>query len=152
MKGSTNCTSIYHTLNDSLSILRQDGIQYNKVRLLVSDQAAYIIKVGRDMKSSVYPEMLHITCLAHALHQVCELIRSEDRKLDHLVISFKKVFAKCNRRLTGLSLHLNSPVPSFPSNTRWVTWLSFCSFLAKNHHAINEYVKKVGLDNNSLYR
>lgn len=70
---SINSTSMQRTIISALIILWPQGIQYDKVRLLVTDQASYCTAAGHDMKT-MFPQMLHITCLCHALHRVCELI------------------------------------------------------------------------------
>lgn len=48
----------------------------DRVSLLVSDGAAYMMKAGKTLQSA-YPAIIHVTCLAHVLHQVCEFVRGD---------------------------------------------------------------------------
>jgi hypothetical protein len=64
-----NAVSINQTLNRALNILRPNGIKYHKVLLLVTDRARYVIKAGKQLKA-LFPKMIHLTRLVHALHNV----------------------------------------------------------------------------------
>jgi hypothetical protein len=64
-----NAVSINQTLNTALNILWPNGIKYHKVLLLVTDRARYMIKAGKQLKA-LFPKMIHLTRLAHALHKV----------------------------------------------------------------------------------
>ena len=57
-----------------------------------------------------YPNLIHATCLAHALSLVTEIIRHQYEDLNGLISSVKKTFLKAHFRiqvsgsLTGLSI------------------------------------------------
>ena len=140
LKSAINNTSLQQAITDSLTILWPDRIRYENVRLLVTDQASYMIAASSQMKMSLHPDMLHITCVCHALHRVCEEIRIKHPAADSLVNNFKITFAKSTRRVAGLEQAVECSLPSFPVNTRWGTWLSFCVFLAENFEDIKGYV------------
>jgi hypothetical protein len=55
-------------INESLnSVLKSDRNSQNTI-LFISDAAAYMIKTGKLLKAQ-YPNMLHITRIAHALYK-----------------------------------------------------------------------------------
>ena len=58
--------------------------------MLVSDAAKYMIKAGGVLQA-FYPNMIHITCICHALHRVAEEIRSNFKQVDNLISNTKKV-------------------------------------------------------------
>ena len=68
-----------------------------------------MIKSGKNQKV-LFPEMLHITCLAHGLSRLAETIRSSFQDADTLVTKVQDVSARntCRKRLfqerTGLAL------------------------------------------------
>lgn len=66
------------------------NIHKKKVLLFVTDAAPYMVKSANHLKA-FYNEMIHLTCLAHAAHRVCEFIREEFAIVNKLVSSVKKV-------------------------------------------------------------
>lgn len=51
-------------------------LDYGKVRLFLTDGAAYCLKAGRGLKQ-MFPNLLHVTCLCHGLNHVAETVRAE---------------------------------------------------------------------------
>jgi len=92
--------TVYRCLNISKlfdkTLLWSDGINYENVLLFVSDAAPYMVKAGGAIKG-FYDKMIHVTCLAHALHHVAEEVRRHFPSVDKLISSIKKVFFKCPR-------------------------------------------------------
>ncbi|XP_017470729.1 PREDICTED: uncharacterized protein LOC108362303 [Rhagoletis zephyria] len=84
----TNYASIARTFNDSLKLLGDD-FEKNKIRLFLSDAAPYMVKAAKSL-NIFYPKLLHVTCLAHAIHRVAEEIRSNFKDIDLLVCSGKR--------------------------------------------------------------
>lgn len=84
-----NC--LYLRLFNFLAILWPSGIQHEKVKLYYSDAAAYMVKSATSLKI-FYPNLIHVTCLAHALNLVCEVIRNEYEGVNGLIANVKKVF------------------------------------------------------------
>jgi len=48
-----------------------------------------MVKAGKALSDT---KMIHITCLAHAVHRVCEEIRKSFQKIDSLIANGKKIF------------------------------------------------------------
>jgi hypothetical protein len=61
------------------------------VLLLVTDTTTYKKRIAEGL-SMGYPEMIHVTCLAHALHRVCETICMFHANVNKLVDNGKKIF------------------------------------------------------------
>jgi len=57
-----------------------------------------MVKAGGAIKA-FYDKMIHVTCLAHALHRVAEEVRRLFPSVDKLISSIKKVFLKCPSRI-----------------------------------------------------
>lgn len=122
-------------------ILWPNGIQYHKVKLLLTDGAAYMIKTGTNLKI-FYSELVHVTCMAHALNLVCETIRSKYKNVNGLISSVKKIFLKAPLRVQVYKEQMpNVPLPPEPILTRWGTWLDAVIFYADNF----ENIKNVSL-------
>lgn len=74
-----------------MQVLWPNQILYRNVLLLVTDGAAYMKKAGSALQT-LYPNMLHVTCIAHALHRVAEDVRGSYREVDELIANVKKVY------------------------------------------------------------
>lgn len=61
----TNHCTIARFVNDGLKILWPIGVQEEKVLILFSDSAAYMLKAASALKV-FYLNLMHFTCLAHA--------------------------------------------------------------------------------------
>ncbi|XP_018497021.1 uncharacterized protein LOC108864958, partial [Galendromus occidentalis] len=95
--GKTNSSTIAQHMLNSLAILWPDGIRHDKVLLLVTDGAANMKKAGSALKI-IFPRMLHVTCVAHAIHRVAKEVRLLFTDVDKVVASGKKVFRKSAAR------------------------------------------------------
>lgn len=130
LNSSPNSSLICQAINDALRILWPEKIHYDRVRLLVSDQAAYMLKASKLLQAGLFTKLLHISCLNHALHRVAEFARTKYSGVNRLVASFKTTFVKCPRRRLVLKESTQKAIPNFPVITRWGTWLYFVSYLA----------------------
>ena len=70
----TNNPTVMQAFNDSCTKLQPEGIKYEKVGLVVTDQASYMLLAIKNLKG-MYPNINHVTCIAHALHRVSETVR-----------------------------------------------------------------------------
>ena len=61
--------------------------------LFISDAAPYMIKAAKALQL-LYPQMIHVTCLVHALHRVAEEVRGSYPEVDKLIANGKRIFIK----------------------------------------------------------
>lgn len=147
----TNSETVTQAILDVLTIIWPDKLYYERIWLLISDQAPYMIKAGRTLKNFL-PNLKHISCLVHALHRVSEKIRDENEKIDELISQTKKVLLKSPKRqqlfksMTGLTL------PKKVVITRWGTWLAAAYYYAENFDKIFEYIDKLSDKSASIQR
>ena len=110
----TNHATIARFVNDGLKVLWPEGIQAEKVLVLYSDAAAYMLKAAKTLKV-IYPNTLHFTCLAHALQRVAEEVRSNFTNVNNIIASTKKVFVKAPMRIQYYKEQLpHVPLPPEP--------------------------------------
>ncbi|KAF2905904.1 hypothetical protein ILUMI_00279, partial [Ignelater luminosus] len=119
-------------------ILWLGKIHHERVKIFYSDAAPYMKKAATALKI-FYPGMLHVTCIAHALNLVCEVIRKQYEDANSLISYTKKVFIKAPTR-TELYKQVNPdiPLPPEPVLTRWGTWLQAAFFYCKYFHQVKE--------------
>lgn len=112
----------------------------NNVLMLCTDSVAYMLQAGRLLKQD-FLNMLHITCLAHALNRVSEKVRSQYEKVDDLISNVKKIFLKSPNRVQVLkNMYPNLTLPPQPVITRWGTWLKAASYLSEHFHEISNVI------------
>ena len=90
---ATNSSTITQLVIASLAQLWPEGVHFDDVLLLVTDAALYMKKAARALEL-VFPNLTHLTCLAHALHRVAEHVRSLFPDVDKLISNGKKIFLK----------------------------------------------------------
>ncbi|XP_060835176.1 uncharacterized protein LOC132918100 [Rhopalosiphum padi] len=135
-----NHSTVAKMFNNSLSLLWPGGIQYDNVLLFVSDAAPYMVKAGKSIQS-FYSKMIHVTCIAHALHRVAEEIRGNFSKVDKLVSNGKKIFLKAPSRVEKFrEIAKGIPLPPQPVITRWGTWLNASIYYCEHFESIKEVV------------
>ncbi|KAL3095161.1 hypothetical protein niasHT_025454 [Heterodera trifolii] len=132
-------------VNEGLDSFSGD-IKKERVLFLVTDGAAYMKKAGKQLKV-FYTNLLHVTCLCHALHRVAEKVRDEFAQVDKLISKTKQVFLKAPQRLSvyremcpGLS------IPPRPVLTRWTTWITAVSFYWEHFEALKAVVNSFNSD------
>jgi hypothetical protein len=137
----TNSTTIAQLFSAALDLLLNGEQQYDRVLLLVSDGASYMLKAGRALHVQ-YPKMIHVTCVAHGLHRVAEEIRAKFVDVDHVISNVKKVFLKAPYRIQAFKEKLSIPLPPQPLITRWGTWLDAALYYSKNFEAIKKFIEE----------
>jgi len=138
-----NHSTIFQLFDKSMHILWPNNVNHEDILLFVSDAAPYMKKAGRCIQT-LYPKALHVTCLAHALHNVCEEVRAHFPKVDRLIAEMKKTFLKCPKRIAILNEKCpDIPNPPKPITTRWGTWITaveyYCTYLNEIKSAVEEF-------------
>lgn len=133
---SVNHASIAGFFNDSLQVLWPSQIKYENVLLVCTDAAPYMIKSMNGLQV-LFPKMIHITCLAHGLHRVAELVRFSYAEVNRLISASKSIFVKAPLRVEKFKkLAPNTPLPPTPIITRWGTWIQAVQYYAKHFEEI----------------
>lgn len=135
-----NYSTISLVFDHALRILWPDGIRNSNVLLFITDAAPYMMKAAASL-SALYPKMVHVTCLAHALHRVAEEVRANFPEVDKLIGCVKKVFLKAPSRISAFKTEAPEiQLPFSPVLTRWGTWLQACSYYCKNFDVVKKVV------------
>lgn len=141
-----NYATISRLFDKSLLILWPEGIRHENILLFLSDAAPYMVKAGKTLKI-FNPKMEHITCVAHALHRVCEEIRLQFPKVDKLISNMKKNFLKAPSRVQIFrSIAPNIPLPPEPILTRWGTWINAAIYYCEHFSLIKRVIIELDED------
>jgi hypothetical protein len=88
-----NNYSIAVVFDNAINLLWPEKIERENVLLFISDAALFMIKAAKSLQS-LYPKIIRVTCLAHALHRVAEEVRGRYLEVDQLIANGKKIFIK----------------------------------------------------------
>jgi hypothetical protein len=94
----TNSKTIVKFVHESLEQLWPAGIKYEKVLLLVSDNATYMKKAGKEL-AIIFYNMIHVIYLIHGLHRVAEEVRYTYKKANWIISETKKIFHKAPHKI-----------------------------------------------------
>jgi hypothetical protein len=74
-------SSIVVVFENAMHLLWSDKVERENVFLFVSDAAPYMIKASKALQL-LYLNIIHVTCLSHALHRVAEEVRWRYTEVD----------------------------------------------------------------------
>lgn len=141
----TNSLNIYREIINFLAEFYKGTIQYEKIRLLLSDAAPYAVKVGTMLKELI-PNLKHITCICHLLHRLCEEVRKLCPRLNRLASELKRLLVK-NKTNQNIYCEITSlKIPKFPVLTRWGSWIEFAYFINHNYECICRFFAELHKD------
>jgi hypothetical protein len=137
----TNSNSITRFVNESLtSFFLPNAVPTDKILLMISDAAAYMIKAGTNLKI-FYEKLIHCTCVAHGLNRIAETIRLEFPVVNKLISNGKKIFVKAPLRVQYFKETFPTiPLPPEPILTRWGTWLEAAFYYSQYINQFEEVV------------
>lgn len=95
--------------------------------------------------------MVHLCCLAHALHRISERIREQFSVLDRFIATTKKIFLKSPARVVIFREIADSiPLPPEPILTRWGTWLKAVEYYYHHFEIIQKVIEALPNDSKSV--
>jgi hypothetical protein len=142
----TNNETITRFINDSLKLLWTDVGMEQRVLLLLTDAASYMVKAGKSLKI-FYTNMIHVTCTAHACNRLAEKVRELFPKVNTLINNGKKIFLKVPSRISIFKEEMNDiPLPPVPVLTRWGTWVNAALYYADYLTKYKKNIERLAMD------
>ena len=123
---NANSSIILHTVDD---ILRQLEIKRENFSLFLTGAARYMSLAGKTFKE-FYPSLMHVTCVAHLLHNCVMRVRAHFKNIHEIIATIKNKGRKKDFHDAGL------PSPPDPVITRWATWLRAALYYSENFPAV----------------
>ena len=131
---NVNSSIILRTVDD---ILRQLEIKRENFSLFLTDAARYMSSAGKTLKE-LYPSLMHVTCVAHLLHNCAMRVRAHFKNIDKVIATIKAATIKNKDRKKDFhDAGLPSPDPVI---TRWATWLRAALYYSENLPAVRTIV------------
>ena len=132
---NVNSSIILHTVDD---ILRQLEIKRENFSLFLTDAARYMSSAGKTLKE-LYPSLMHVTCVAHLLHNCAMRVRAHFKNIDKVIATIKAATIKNKDRKKDF-YDAGLPSPPDPVITRWATWLRAALYYSENLPAVRTTV------------
>ena len=102
-----------------------------------------MLKSGQELKV-FYPTLLHITCLSHGLHRVCESVHEMFPEVNDFVSTVKRIFIKApSSIIIWKEVRPEVPLPPESMLTRWGTWIDAVMFYARNFEKVKTIVSQL---------
>ena len=131
---NVNNSIILHTVDD---ISRQLELKREKFSLFLTDAARYMSSAGKTL-TELYPSLMHVTCVAHLLHNCAMRVRAHFKNIDEVIATIKTATIKNKDRKKDFhDAGLPSPDPVI---TRWATWLRAALYYSENLPAVRTIV------------
>ena len=127
LTANLNAAGVCQIIND---VLTNMNIARENFALFLSDAARYMTAAFSGLKM-FYPNLVHVTCLAHLLHNCCMRIRGYFQDVDQLISSIKAATIK-NKERRALFKEMNIDFPPEPVLTRWGSWLNAALYYSEN--------------------
>ena len=132
---NVNSSIILHTADD---ILRQLEIKRENCLLFLTNAAPYMSLAGKTSKE-FYPSLMHVTCVAHLLHNCAMRVRADFKNIDEITATIEAATIKNKDR--NKDFHdAGLPSPPDPVITRWATWLKASLYYSENLPAVRTIV------------
>ena len=132
---NVNSSIILHTADDILRLLE---IKRENILLFLTDAARYMSSAGKTLKE-LYPSLMHVTCVAHLLHNCAMRGRAHFKNIDEVIAMIKAATIKNKDRKKDFH-DAGLPSPPDPVITRWATWLRAALYYSENLPAIRTIV------------
>jgi len=113
------------------------GVERDEFALLITDAARYMTCAAATLKI-LYPRLLHITCIAHLLHNCALKVKNHFEHVDQLIARIKASTVK-NRTREILFHSIGSP--PLPVVTRWGSWINAALYYADHLTTVREIVR-----------
>ena len=132
---NVNSSIILHTVDD---ILRQLETKRENSSLFLTDAARYMSLAGKTLKE-LYPSLMHVTCVAHLLHNCAMRVRAHFKNIDKIIATINAATIKNKHREKDFH-DAGLPSPHDPVITRWATWLRAALYYSENLPAVRTIV------------
>ena len=93
---------------------------------------------GKRLKE-LYPSLMHVTCVAHLLHNCAMRVRAHFKNIEKVITTIKAATIKNKDRKKDFH-DAGLPSPPDPVITRWATWLRTALYYSENLPAVRTIV------------
>jgi hypothetical protein len=134
LASAANGDAILRIIDDCIDYL---CISRDHFQLLLTDAASYMISAGNTLHR-LYPNLFHVTCLAHLIHNCAMKVKCHYSQVDQLISRIKNATIKNKTRSRDFAA-IGCPPDTIV--TRWGSWLNTALYYGKNLPAVRRIVR-----------
>ncbi|XP_017279625.1 uncharacterized protein LOC108240571 [Kryptolebias marmoratus] len=113
------------------------------------DNAAYMKKAYKASLQTLFPNSIHITCMAHIMNLIGDLFRRPFEQLNSFMLSFSQMFDQAGSRERRYLQFMAKKVPPGkkatlapnPCATRWNSWFSAVQYHSEHFQLYTEFIE-----------
>ena len=126
--------------------LQEYGIDNDDVIVFNTDNAAYMKKAYTAALQSLYPNSLHVTCMAHIMNLIGGAFRRPFDQLNSFMLSFSQMFyhagSRKRRYLQFLTKKgIKAAMAPNPCATRWNSWFTAVQYHSEHFGLYKEFIE-----------
>ncbi|KAG0436511.1 hypothetical protein DMUE_4189 [Dictyocoela muelleri] len=125
-----------------LKTIEKFQVLKNNLKLIISDSARYMVKGIGFLKEEI-PNLFHVQCLAHLIHNRAMKIKAYYKNVEFLVSSIKGI---THKNKTNFAKFVNIGQPPSVIITRWSSWLRAVNYYCENLPEVKNIVSKIEND------
>ncbi|KAJ8941331.1 hypothetical protein NQ318_004775 [Aromia moschata] len=138
--GWINHDTLVNFVTECFHTIWPDRDNSNKVLVMLSDSAAYMLKAGTIL-SEIFPNMVHVTCAARALNRIAETVKDSFPVVNELIEGVTRIFIKAPIRRNAFKAALpDTPLPPEPVVGKCGTWLEAVAYYDEHFEGIQRAV------------
>ena len=118
--------------------MRQLETKRENFALLLTDASRYMFLAGKTLKE-LFPFLMHVTCVAHLVHNCAMRVRAYFKNIDEVVATIKAATIKNKDRKNDFH-EVVLPSPTDSVITKWATWLRAALYYSENLPAVRTIV------------
>lgn len=133
--------------NAAVNALNDFGVKPEDVICFDTDNAAYMLKAYKTALKALFPNSIHVTCLAHIMNLVGESFRKPFGEVNTFTRYFSQVFymagARKRRYLSFLKTSgTTARMAPNPCGTRWNSWYMAAVYHAEHFALYKSFIKE----------
>ncbi|KAL7394851.1 hypothetical protein ABVT39_005418 [Epinephelus coioides] len=129
--------------------LQEYSINNEDVIVFDTDNAAYMKKAFQAALQSLFPNSLHITCMAHIMNLIGSAFRKPFDQLNSFMMSFSQMFYHAGSRKRRYLTFMTNKLPAGkkatmapnPCATRWNSWFSAVQYHSEHFGLYKEFIE-----------
>ena len=139
---TVNSDTLFNFLSWQVNKIHSSHLLTSNFKLLLSDKASYMLSLGSKLKLQ-FQQIKHVTCLCHALHNLCETIRKDHKNVKKCMKQLIFVIKKKQKNKLLFEETVQSKFPKTYICTRWGSYISFACFFYENYQLVCELISKL---------
>lgn len=129
--------------------LQEYDIDNNDVVVFNTDNASYMKKAYNAALQSLFPNSIHVTCLAHIMNLIGGAFRRPFDQLNAFMLSFSQMFYQAGSRKRRYLQYMTKKLPPGrkatmapnPCATRWNSWFTAVQYHSEHFRLYKEFIE-----------